>query len=169
MISSKSAVPRNCSEGTDAPETIRLSAVSTPTSRGSRCVPPAPGKRPSFTSGSAICAPGEATRKWQPSASSRPPPIATPWMAAMTGFCPCSMAAMTVISIGSAVSWGVLNSRMSAPPEKALPAPMSTTALTSSSAAARSSPASMPLRNSYPRPLMGGLLRVMTATAPSLA
>ena len=39
-----------------APDTIMLSAVSTPTTRGRRCVPPAPGSRPSFTSGSAICA-----------------------------------------------------------------------------------------------------------------
>jgi hypothetical protein len=35
-----------------------FSAVSTPTTRGSRCVPPAPGSRPSFTSGSAMLAPG---------------------------------------------------------------------------------------------------------------
>ena len=35
-----------------------LSATSRPTARGRRCVPPAPGRRPSFTSGSATCAPG---------------------------------------------------------------------------------------------------------------
>ena len=50
------------SRGTGSPLTIMLSAVSTPTTRGRRCVPPAPGSRPSFTSGSAICAPGAATR-----------------------------------------------------------------------------------------------------------
>ena len=39
-----------------------FSAVSTPSARGSRCVPPAPGTRPILTSGSAMLAPGAATR-----------------------------------------------------------------------------------------------------------
>src|SRR5439155_18960530 len=34
-----------------SPLTIIWSAFSTPTTRGSRCVPPAPGRRPSLTSG----------------------------------------------------------------------------------------------------------------------
>ena len=61
-MASKRRVLASCSEGTGAPDTIMLSAASTPTTRGSRCVPPAPGMRPSFTSGSAICAPATATR-----------------------------------------------------------------------------------------------------------
>jgi hypothetical protein len=47
---------------TGSPLTIMFSAFSTPITRGSRCVPPAPGIRPSFTSGSATLVPGAATR-----------------------------------------------------------------------------------------------------------
>jgi hypothetical protein len=47
---------------TGSPLTIMFSAVSTPSARGRRCVPPAPGIRPIFTSGRPICAPGAATR-----------------------------------------------------------------------------------------------------------
>ena len=65
MISSNSFWPgsfASSSDCTGSPETIMFSAVSRPTTRGRRCVPPAPGSRPSLTSGSAICAPGAATR-----------------------------------------------------------------------------------------------------------
>ena len=71
---------------TGAPETIIFSAFAGPTRRGRRTVPPAPGSRPSFTSGSPSFAPLSAMRKWQPSASSSPPPSAVPWMAATVGF-----------------------------------------------------------------------------------
>ena len=47
---------------TGSPLTIMLSAVSTPRTRGRRCVPPAPGMRPIFTSGSATWVPDRATR-----------------------------------------------------------------------------------------------------------
>ena len=47
---------------TGSPLTIMLSAVSTPSTRGRRCVPPAPGIRPIFTSGSATGTPGAPTR-----------------------------------------------------------------------------------------------------------
>jgi len=60
--SSNSSVPASFSDATGVPVTIMFSAVSRPSTRGRRCVPPAPGSRPSFTSGSAICAPGSATR-----------------------------------------------------------------------------------------------------------
>ncbi len=68
--------------------------------------------------------------------------------------------------LGSASAFGESNSLMSAPPEKAFPAPVMTIAFTAGSAAARSSPATRPLRSSYPRPFTGGLSRVMIATAP---
>ena len=61
-----------------SPPTIILTASSGPTARGSRWVPPAPGSRPSFTSGRPSLASLVATRKWQPSATSRPPPSAVP-------------------------------------------------------------------------------------------
>src|SRR5215472_5511175 len=53
---------------------------------------------------------------------------------------------------------------MSAPPEKALAEPMITTALTAGSAPAFLMPSKMPGLRTLPRPLTGGLLRVMTAT-----
>ena len=62
ITSSKRPVLASIVAGTVAPETIKLSAVSRPSTRGSRCVPPAPGIRPIFTSGSEICVEGAATR-----------------------------------------------------------------------------------------------------------
>jgi hypothetical protein len=95
--------------------------------------------------------------------------MATPWMAATTGFGEASTARMTVCSEGSANIFGVPNSLMSAPPEKPFPAPARRIALTPGSAAARSSPKTRPRRRSWPRPLTGGLSSVMTATAPRVA
>jgi hypothetical protein len=47
---------------TCSPEVIISSARSTPTMRGRRCVPPAPGMSPSLTSGRPHLADGTATR-----------------------------------------------------------------------------------------------------------
>ena len=47
---------------TGSPLTIMLSATSTPSTRGRRCVPPAPGISPSLTSGKATLQPGAAMR-----------------------------------------------------------------------------------------------------------
>ena len=48
--------------GTGSPSEVIVAAASTPTTRGRRCVPPAPGSRPSFTSGTPSFADGTATR-----------------------------------------------------------------------------------------------------------
>mmetsp|Transcript_9434 Transcript_9434/g.31183 ORF Transcript_9434/g.31183 Transcript_9434/m.31183 type:complete len:249 (-) Transcript_9434:213-959(-) len=72
------------------PLRMRLSAFSAPTSRGSRCVPPAPGSSPRWTSGKPTFAVFSATRIWQLSASSKPPPSAVPWIAAIVGTSHCS-------------------------------------------------------------------------------
>ena len=61
------------------------------------------------------------------------------------------------------VIFGVLNSRMSAPPEKALSEPMMTRALTAESEPAFLMPSMIAGRSTLPRPFTGGLLRVMTA------
>ena len=53
---------------------------------------------------------------------------------------------MTESRFGSAIAFGVPNSRMSAPPENALPAPVTTIAFTAGSASAWSSPLTMPSR-----------------------
>ncbi len=92
--------------------------------------------------------------------------MATEWTAATTGLSAFSIASMTVSRFGSAKVLGVLNSLMSAPPEKALPAPVITIALTAASARAFFTPSKMPLRVACPRPLTGGLFMVMTAMTP---
>ena len=66
--------------------------------------------------------------------------------AAITGFGLSSTALITDSRFGSASAFGLPNSRMSAPPEKALPAPAMTIALMAGSLAARSRPSVMPFR-----------------------
>ena len=68
-------------------------------------------------------------------------------------------------SVGSASVFGVLNSRMSAPPENTLPAPVRTIARTAESASAASRPATIAVRTAWLRPFTGGLSSVMTATS----
>ena len=63
---------------TGSPGTMIFSAASGPISRGRRCVPPAPGTKPRFTSGRPRFASASATRAWQASATSKPPPKAEP-------------------------------------------------------------------------------------------
>jgi len=92
--------------------------------------------------------------------------MATEWMAATTGLEAFSTARITASRSGSAMAFGVPNSLMSAPPEKALPPPAITTALTAWSAMAFSRPAAMPCRVANPSPLTGGLFIVITATSP---
>ena len=60
-------------------------------------------------------------------------------------------------NVGGSEDLGVLNSRISAPPEKALAEPMMTSAFTAGSAAALFIPSMMPGRSTLPRPLTGGL------------
>ncbi len=90
----------------------------------------------------------------------------TLWIAATTGLLQSSTSRIKVPRCGSVMAFGEPNSLMSAPPEKALPAPVSTMALTAASACACSSPATRPCRVARPRPLTGGLSSVMTATLP---
>mmetsp|Transcript_16880 Transcript_16880/g.36566 ORF Transcript_16880/g.36566 Transcript_16880/m.36566 type:complete len:201 (+) Transcript_16880:1464-2066(+) len=70
------------------PVSIKSRADAAPTSLGSRWVPPAPGSRPSITSGrpSTVFDDVVATRCEHASAISRPPPRHAPSMAATHGF-----------------------------------------------------------------------------------
>lgn len=52
----------NIATGSGSPESITFNAPSTPMMRGRRCVPPAPGRMPSFTSGRPTLALESATR-----------------------------------------------------------------------------------------------------------
>ena len=88
----------------------------------------------------------------------------TLWIAATTGLARPSAVRIRVCRVGSVRAFGELNSRMSAPPEKALPAPVITTALTEGSSSARCSASTAAVRVARPRPLTGGLFSVMTAT-----
>jgi hypothetical protein len=87
----------------------------------------------------------------------------TEWMAATTGLEAYSRVRIAVARLGSARAFGVLNSRMSAPPEKAPPAPVITIAETAGSASARRTASTMPVRSAWPSPFTGGLARVMIA------
>ncbi len=63
-----------------------MSASCRPSIRTVRVTPPAPGSRPSVTSGTPISYdPSAAIRWWQASAISSPPPSAAPLIAATTG------------------------------------------------------------------------------------
>src|SRR5690349_13499751 len=165
---SSSGVLPSVDAATGSPPTIMSSAGSAPTSRGRRCVPPAPGMRPSLTSGRPSLASAAATRWWAASASSSPPPRQDPVMAAITGLGPASICAMSWGRAGAAELAGVPNSRMSAPPDQRPPAPVSTIARTVASACARSSAAAIPARAAWDKPLTGGLANVMMAVARSI-
>ena len=137
----------NRATGNGSPDNITLSAPSTPIRRGRRCVPPAPGSRPSFTSGRPIRAVASATRWWQLIASSRPPPSAMPSIAATTGLWRSSSKELRVHKDGPRIISGVPNSRMSAPALKVPLPPTSTMPSTAGSAAARCKAASISIRN----------------------
>jgi hypothetical protein len=99
MASMKPSFTASAAE-TGSPVTMILSAASPPIRRGRRCVPPAPGTKPRFTSGRPTCAEASATRAWQASASSSPPPSAEPWMAATTGTLQFSISSKTSLRLG---------------------------------------------------------------------
>ena len=69
----------------DRPVRISSLARARPTTRGRRCVPPAPGVTARRTSGSPSFARSDATRMSHASASSSPPPSALPSIAAIVG------------------------------------------------------------------------------------
>ena len=95
--------------------------------------------------------------------------MTTECMAATMGLAEPSQARMTLSKLGSASAAGLPNSRISAPPEKALPAPVSTMARTAGSALALSRPWVTANRVAWPKPLTGGLSKVITATWPCVS
>ena len=74
-----------CCARTCDPWLIQAIAFSGPTNLGRRTVPPKPGRMPSFTSGNPTTAASNARRKSVASANSKPPPKATPLIAATVG------------------------------------------------------------------------------------
>ena len=124
--SSMTPIARASLAATCRPEVIMSSAFSSPAIRGNRCVPPAPGIRPSCTSGRPTRALLTAMRNRQASAASSPPPRAVPCNAAMIGFGLASRACRTSGRKGA--RGGLPNSEMSAPAINVRPAQISTIA-----------------------------------------
>ena len=110
--------------------------------------------------------PGAASRTWHASATSMPPPAATPWMAATTGFGDASISSRIAGRDAAPGGGGALNSRMSAPPQNIRPAPATTIAATASSASASATRAPSAARMAKLRPLTGGFARRSSATSP---
>src|SRR5262245_31808374 len=97
-------------------------------------------------------------------ASSRPPPSASPWIAATTGFGKFSRSWNRLPDVGRG---GLPNSVMSAPPEKARSVPVRTTALMDASSLILRSAASTPSRRSNPSVLTGEFCIWVTAMSRS--
>ena len=113
-----------------------------------------------MTSGSPTAADGTATRWWQASAVSNPPPSAVPWIAATTGLGLESSRSIMAGKDGS--SGGLPNSVMSAPAKKVLPAQVSTIAFTASSSMNWRTPSTIASRTALPSAFTGGESMVMT-------
>mmetsp|Transcript_4145 Transcript_4145/g.13483 ORF Transcript_4145/g.13483 Transcript_4145/m.13483 type:complete len:242 (+) Transcript_4145:818-1543(+) len=141
------------------PLTIMARARLAPTRRGSRCVPPAPGMRPSFTSGRPMARrSGEAMRMWAARASSRPPPRGVPCRKTTTGLAELSMRKSVSLRSGvPAREAPSANSRMSAPATKVLPVAEMRAARTAGSVRTCSMAACRPDRTWDDRALTGGL------------
>src|SRR5229473_5921595 len=99
-------------------------------------------------------------------ASSNPPPNASPLIAATTGLGEFSIDANRSVKDGLADMAGNPNSLTSAPPQNALPDPAITTTRIDSSRLARSTPSALAVRSPRLKALTGGLVKVITATAP---
>jgi hypothetical protein len=90
----------------------------------------------------------------------------TEWIAATTGFEADSTRLIRLSRLGSRAPWRAELLDVRAARERLAGAGDGRSALTAPSSSARSTPSATALRVSNPRPLTGGLSRVMTATAP---
>ncbi len=161
---------------TDLPVRMRSSASAIPISRGSRCVPPAPGMSPSCTSGCPSCVfrSSLATRYVHASATSRPPPSAGPWMAATIGLrFPSSssraMACCPPLESASASSrvlirWSICTSAPAMNPS-GLPLAKTMEVIAGSSAARRSNSSSSPWKSA--RSVLTGSPGTSISTTPT--
>lgn len=131
------------------------------TTRGRRCVPPAPGSRPSLTSGRPSFAPCPSTRAVQAIATSSPPPSAAAWIAATTGLGQASSSAIRSARVGA--TGGLPNSAISAPAIQLRPSAAITSARTAASSVARRTASASAARIAADNALTGGLAMVATA------
>ena len=122
-----------------SPISIISIAQPRPTMRGRRAVAPPPGMMPSLPSGVANRDVGVAIRKSQPRATSRPPPMQIPSMAAMVGFgvrSSCSAKPWTMGSNALRKSRSMTSERSEPEAKARPPAPVTVMTFTASSAAA---------------------------------
>ncbi len=141
-----------------------------PTRRGSRTVPPPPGKRPSLTSGWPIFNFGSsiAMRAWQASAISRPPPSAWPLIAATTGL-PCSSSWRRTFFIAIEPSKGSsglvhFDMRSRSPPAQKSALPLVRIMPLAAGSASLSTAAARPSINTSPTTFIGRPGRFIVAT-----
>ena len=147
-----------------APVSNAYMAFCRPITRGSRCVAPPPGTKPTLTSGCAKRAPAEAMTKSHCRTSSLPPPKASPLTAAITGLGERQMACVVKVLMAPTTSRPAC-SRRSAPTAKTSSPPVSTIALTASSSVISLTWRSIRRRTSVVSAfLASGLLRRITAT-----
>ena len=163
------AKARSASMG--SPMSSISSAQPRPTTRGNRAVAPPPGMMPSLPSGVAKREVGVAMRKSQPSATSRPPPMQMPSIAAMVGLgvrSNCSARPCT-IGVKALRRSRRSTSDKSEPDAKARPpAPVMVTTFTDSSAAAEATASLSSRRVSKEMALcFSGLSMVTSAIGPS--
>ncbi len=140
------------------------SAFWTPATRGSRCVPPAPGSSPSFTSGTPELGVVNGDpivggqRNFQPAAEGGAMDRRDHRLRAIFD---------DVDHLRQhGMTSGLPNSLMSAPAKKVWPSQRMTTALIASSPSASSIAATSPCRTAAPSAFTGGLLDVTISTSP---
>ncbi len=156
-----------CRAAIGRPEVIRSKAASGPARRVKRWVPPAPGIRPSLTSGNPTLAVRAATRQWQANASSNPPPSAVPSIAATIGLSDASIRACTSRMIGDLCDRPDTISLMSAPAGNSRLAPEITMDVTCASEDARRRASTSPSRTGTLSAFTGGFSISRTATSAS--
>mmetsp|Transcript_32815 Transcript_32815/g.83865 ORF Transcript_32815/g.83865 Transcript_32815/m.83865 type:complete len:289 (+) Transcript_32815:1540-2406(+) len=148
---------------------LEVSIISTaffrPTRRGRRWVPPKPGMMPSCSSGSPRLVLGPQMRALQAMATSRPPPSATPRMAATVGFGPASMRSHSIwLTSLSRPPPPEANWLISKPAQKLSPAPVMTMPFTAGLSCADFAHAARSLSTFGWSALTGGLHIRMMAT-----
>src|ERR1700738_1494989 len=158
------------SASTSLPVSMMSSDRPRPTSRGSRCVPPAPGMRPSLTSGKPSRADELATRNEHAIASSSPPPSASPSTAATdtAGWLARRSTAPRRASpyAPNDAAFTVDMCLMSAPAAKKPGNAEDTTMTFAGNASAASSPLCRPSMIVGPNALAGGRLSMISSTDP---
>src|SRR6202035_5864574 len=156
---------------TSLPVSMMSSARPRPTSRGSRCVPPAPGMRPSLSSGRPRRADEPATRNEHAIANSSPPPRASPSTAATDT---AGWAARRSTAARRASPYAPNDAAstddmclMSAPAAKKPGRAEDTTMTLAGNASAASSPMCSPSMIGSPNALAGGRLSMISTTEPA--